>query len=372
MPIAQPNDDLPRAGRGDGNPPDANPRFGQLLAEKWHELDRQRDENHQKSRTDVDRYIRLGWAGKCARELGYRLLDVPASNPPDLAAQWRMGIGTMVHDRWQEVLTVAFPDASIEHVIGKEHDETFGFPISGRTDVYLVESADASLGASLESTRPGVSPDEGTATDSADQGPNPSGASAPSTRRIAIELKTINGFGFKMAVGERGLAEGPRSGALFQAAMNGRALDADEVVIVLLSLECLSDRALGNVVRNAGGEARPDRKFVAEWTYPMAELDEMVDREIKRLTKVLAMVDARAMALDELANQDEGGPTEVLDLAPLPPRSIPLEMPARARITDPKKGAWHLVIDGNVMDAGTTWMCGYCSWQDQCIKDGGS
>lgn len=332
MALKADNSDLAKA--PEGNPPDAEPRYGQLLAEAWHELTRERD--HQKSRTDVDRYIRLGWGGKCARDIGYRLMGVEPSNPADLAGEWRMGLGTLVHEHLQAALVKAFPTASIEHVVGAEHDEVMGLPVSGRTDVFLVENKDVS--------------------------PLLPGVVSIHPKRIAIEVKTVNGFAFKKQIGAgAGPAEGPRSGAIFQAALNGRALGADEVTVVILSMECLSDQALRSFVAKVGGEPRPDRKFVAEWTWPMADLDEMVDRELKRLAKIMEMVDAR------LAE-----PTEIAPLPPLPPRSIPLEMPARARVTDPSKGTWLLEVDGNAIQAGSTWMCGYCDYHDQCIADGPS
>jgi hypothetical protein len=232
-----------------------------------------------------------------------------------------MGLGTMVHELLQEAVTRAFPGAEVEKVVGAEHDEIMGLPTSGRTDLFIVTMPDETADP------PKVS------------------------KRVAVEIKTINGFGFKMAVGARGVPEGPRSGALFQAALNGRAHQADEVVVLVLSLECLSDRELGELVKKTGGEADPIRKFVAEWSYAMSELDEMVDRELERLGKIVKLVD------------DEK----------LPPRSIPLEMPARARVTDPMKGVWQIVADGNVMDSGTVWQCEhYCEFRDRCAEDGPS
>lgn len=330
MAIKQSAADIPREASA-GNPPDEHPRYGQLLAQAWSAIN---DEHyHQKSRTDVPRYVRLSWAGACARLVGYRLLDRPESNPPDLAAIWRMSLGTMVHELLQEALVRAFPTAEIEKNIGAESDALFGFPVSGRTDVFLVD-------------------DDG--------------------KRIAIEVKSINGFGFKKSVGARGVPEGPRGSALYQAALNGRAHNADEIVIVYLSLECLSDRELTALVTKTGGEPIDIRKFVAEYTYSRADLDALVDAELKRLAKIVGMVDLRAEAEQALAEQTEGGPSAVLDLAPLPPRSIPLSMPARARVTDPLKGTWALVVEDNVLQAGESWECQYCSQQLRCAEDGPS
>ncbi len=346
MAIRQDNADLPR-GETEGNPPDAVPRFGQLLAEAWGAMN---DEHyHVKSRTDVDRYIRLGWGGKCARDIGYRLLEVEPTNPSDLAGEWRMGLGTMVHELLQEAVRRAFPGAEIEKVVGAEHDEIMGLPTSGRTDLFIVQT-DEVIGRRADELLPGEA-----------WGDCEGERLAVHPKRVAVEIKTINGFGFKMAVGARGVPEGPRTGALFQAALNGRAHGADEVVVLVLSLECLSDRELDSLVKKQGGAPDSWRKFLAEWTYPMSALDEMVDRELKRLGKIVKMTD------DVMASMAAEEP-----LAPLPPRSIPLEMPARGRVTDPSTGAWQTEIEGNVMDAGKTWMCGYCDYRDRCIADGPS
>lgn len=344
MAIKKSNADIPR-GAETGNPPDPHPRFGPALAEAWGELNAA--EFHQKSRTDVEHYIRLGWGGMCARLIGYRLLGVEESNPTDLAGHWRMGLGTMVHGGLQETLQRAFPGAEMEKVVDATHDEIMGLPTSGRTDVFIVEQVNPLA----------------VARDIDGNELNGAGEVIGKARRICIEVKTINGFGYKKAVGARGVPEGPRSGALFQAALNGRAHGADEVVVVYLSLECLSDRELTALVGKVGGEPASHRKFVAEWTWSMSDLDEMVDRELARLAKILKMTDDYVL--------DDNGDGEVIG-AKLPPRSIPLEMPARARVTDPSKGAWQVVVNDNVMDSGETWMCGYCDYQDQCVKDGPS
>jgi hypothetical protein len=312
MPLARDNSDIPRT--AGGNPPDAEPRFGHLLAEAWAARSQ---ETHQKSRADVEHYIRLGWAGKCARDIGYRLTDTPPSNPTDVDGYWRMGLGTMVHEQLQDVITELWPHAEVEKVVGAESDETFGFPASGRTDLFIIEFTDE--------PRPG--------------------------KRISVEFKTVNGFGFKSMIGaNKGPAEGPKTGALFQAALNGRAHGADEVVIVYLAFECLSDRVLDTLVAKNGGTADASRKFIAEWTYAMSDLDEMVDHELGRLKQIVRLVDAGELA----------------------PRFIPLEMPPRSRIVNPATGAWEQAIDGNVLRGGTTWWCQYCNYRDICTADGPS
>lgn len=282
-----------------GNPPDETPRFGPLLAKAWAELD---VDDHVKSRTDVEHYVRLGWGGACSRLLSYRLTDVPESDPTTLSGYWRMNLGKLVHEELQAALQLVFPKASIEHLVGADHDEIFGFPVSGRTDVFLVED----------------------------------------DRKIAIEVKTVNGFGYKKMVGARGVPEGPRTSAIYQAALNGRALDADEVVVVMLSLECLGQREADKLGFDDIG------KFCSEWTWSMADLNEMVDRELVRLKRVVELADEGTLA----------------------PRFAPLEMPGGARVQDPATGVWTLERGGSVLETGTYWGCSYCSHQQQCVSDG--
>jgi hypothetical protein len=317
--IKAPVEDVP-----EGNAPDAVPRFGHLLAEAWQAV--QNDAYaHTKSRTDVEHYVRLGWAGQCARKIGYQLLEVEPSNPADLAATWRMSLGTLVHEGLQAAIVAAYPGAEVEKIVGAEHDETFGFPVSGRSDVYLVSDTIPETGEE---------------------------------KHTLIEIKTINGFGFKKAIGARGVAEGPKSGALYQAGLNARAHGADEIVLLYLSLECLSQREADKLP----GDPAPERKFLAEWTYTAADLAPLIDEEIVRLRKIVKMADEIAY----VAKHDGSYRPK------LPPRSVPLEMPKRARIVDAAKGIWHVEVDGNIMDHGSYWGCGYCDHQSTCIQDGPS
>jgi hypothetical protein len=160
----------------------------------------------------------------------------------------------------------------------------------------------------------------------------------------ALEIKTINGYGMKMAAGARGDAEGPRTSAITQGALNALAVDADELVILVLSLELMSERELAKL---GPGKTEVDR-FVAEWTFTREQYEPVARAEIARINKILALNDEHK----------------------LPPRVMP-GLPDGARIVDPKRGAWHVVVDGQVTQAGTHWQCAnYCRHRDRCIADG--
>lgn len=317
MPIREDHSELPRSGQQrDDHAPDDHPRFAVRLAHAW--ADRHVDESDRPFAIEGSK-VRGSWAGKCVRDLGYRIAGLEETDPPDLAGYWRMSLGQILHEQIQEVLSEAFPMASIEHVVSFLDGAG-----SGHADVFLA------LG------------DNGVNYDTKYLAPD------HPARRILIEVKSINGFGFKRAVGARGSAEGPRDNALAQAALYGKALDAHEIVIVYLSLECLSDRELVKLMGTDAGESW--RKFAAEWTYERDEFLPIAQRHETILAKAI-----------EMAGDDEH---------PLLPRHVPDQMPNGAVVVDPTKGLWELKQDGQILDAGETWLCNYCGNRSRCIADG--
>lgn len=277
-----------------GRPPDPDPLFAKLLAEEWARMFV--DESDRPMATDEAR-IRHSWAGECARRLGYRLLGADESNPLTVADHWRFGVGQLVHEGWQSALKAAFPDSEVEFTC------TLGDGLTAGHGDAFVRTDDTT---------------------------------------IAFELKTINGFGFKKAIGARGAPEGPRHSSKLQGALNALAVDADLLCIVYTSLELLSPRE----AKKLGHEDW--RRFCAQWTYPREKYAPAAQRELERLALVVADVDAGVM----------------------PERAIPdPELPPGAVIFDPVKGRWEVREAGLIKDTGTTWHCAYCPFQDQCVKD---
>lgn len=334
--------DLPGASDGDGERPVAQPLVVHLLAEEWH---RQYVEagNDEKAFAIPGTRFRASWAAGCARATGYRIqendarialdsfvgqvgstvamteednerftglqqavLALAPTNPPSIADTWRMGLGQMVHDALQWVLIRAmerrFPGAQIEVAVDLRPDVDG----SGSVDIVIVES----------------------------------------DRTIVVELKTINGFGFKLSsIPFKGPAQGPRYGAKVQGALSAKALEADLLIVGYLSLELLSPDVAKRNGRDEIG------RFTAEWHYTPEQFLPWAEAEHKRVSKILEIVDA-------------GG---------LPPRAIAdPEIPKRARITDPSSGAWTVTDpeSGAIVQAGKTWWCGYCWQRDRCITDG--
>jgi hypothetical protein len=165
------------------------------------------------------------------------------------------------------------------------------------------------------------------------------------TRRIVYELKSIGGFGYKMAVGERAVPEGPRHSAKVQGALGALALDADDLVVGLLATEAISK---GAAKRNRIPE---HTRVVAEWTFPREEWEPLALAEVARMKRVLELVDDGSLA----------------------PCAIPdPDIPTAALVVDPNSGRWEVRQDDAITDTGSTWMCGYCNWQETCVAVGES
>lgn len=289
--------------------PDTTARFAPRLAEAWAATVDQGD----KAFAHEDTMIRHSWAGGCARRIAYDIAGAEKTEPLTLADHWRFGIGTLAHERWQEVMVEAFPEAEVE--VKVRIDE---IPSSGHIDLVLREMIE-------EST-----PD--------DDGGN--------VHVTAMELKTINGFGFKAAIGARGEAEGPRHSALLQGALNAHAVDADELVIVYLSLENLSPRELNKMW--PGGESW--QRFAAEWTYTRDEYEPLAEAEISRLRRIVEFVEAG---------------DEVPRLLSDPPGAIVINP-----VDQVGYGRYQVVArDGTVLGEDTTWVCAYCSYRTRCAID---
>ena len=240
-------------------------------------------------------------AASCSRQIAYRLCDTEPSNPLTGADYWRFGLGTMVHnqlkpaiDRWldKEEGVTAIEEAEVE--LGD-----YGY---GHVDLTL-KAGD---------------------------------------KTIVVELKTINGTGFKKAIG----GEGPRHSALVQGAMYAHASNADLLIICYLTMELLSPSwAEARGFDNTG-------RFGAEWHFTKEEFTPIAEAEIARLDYIA----------DNLV---QGLPHEV----PRMFSEYDPEIPWGAEIIDPSTGAWVLEEDNQLLAKGKTWMCNYCNYQDRCVNE---
>lgn len=306
MAIKRDLSDLPPA---NGLTPDPSPRFVGALVEEWAK------DHHDDKPTAHGTPFRHSDAGKCARAISYTAAGIPKSDPMDITGVWNTRLGSLIHDLWQEALRRRWPDAEVEVTCS-----TVGADGSGHIDAVIrTECSDCDR-----------------CTDG--------------WRTVAYELKTVGGFGFKAAVGaaRKGTpAEGPKAAHLLQAAINGRAVDADEVVVGYLAKEAIS----ATVAKRFGIEDDLGR-IAAEWTFTREQYEALADGEAKRVAGILALVADGKLAA----------------------RKSP-EMPTGAEVTDPETGAYEVRLrtedDGEtvVADTGSTWECApYCNFHTLCAQ----
>lgn len=293
MTLARDLSTLPRAAIAKtGAAPDTHPRFVHLLVEQMKAAN---DKAGPKPTAHGTR-VRHSDAGKCARAIGYRAVGIPESDPMDLPGVWVTSLGTLIHEAWQAALRITYPEALIEPKLGID-----GLDASGHADAVV------------------TLPD----------------------RKVLVELKTTGGYSYKMKVGERGQPEGPSYEHLLQAALNGVAVDADEVVIGYIATEAISRQAASR---------KPHltelSRFCAEWTFTRDEFEPLAEMERRRIQGIL----------------------DVVDRGELPRRIIPSpELPKGAEITNPAKGVWEVHdADGGLVDTGSFWACTYCPFQATC------
>lgn len=291
MPIARDLSDLPAAGP-DGLTPDPNPRFVGVLVEAWADA---LDDN---KATAHGTPFRHSDAGKCARAISYAAAGIAKSDPMDLTGVWNVTLGTLLHDRWQAALLERFPDAEVEVKV-----RTVGADGSGHIDAVIRDGA----------------------------------------KIVCYELKSVGGFAFKAAVGaaRKGTpAEGPKAAHLYQAALNGAAVDADEVVVGYLAKEAIS---VGQARRYGLGDD-PLARISAEWTLTRDQYEPIAQMEATRVAAILDLLEAGEVA---------------------PRRGV--EMPPRSEVTEPTNGAWVAKDPGEkITEVGSTWECGYCAWRTLC------
>ena len=211
--------------------------------------------------------------------------------------------GTMMHEAFQEALQERFPGTEVEVKVG-EGDR------GGHMDA-LVLTADEIY-------------DE----------------ASPITS--AIEYKSVDGFKFKLAVGERNDPKGPDYSHVLQACLNAYAEGASEAVVVYAARGAISKQAAAR--KNITDAAR----VTAEWTLDRQAYTAYAKLEIERITAILALLDNGTLAACKIPDP---------------------ELPPGALIVDPAKGTWVLNDEEDRMvDGGTTWHCTYCKHQDTCAK----
>jgi hypothetical protein len=233
-------------------------------------------------------------AGGCERSYWYKAQGTPETDPMDAPGFWSTTLGQLIHDWFEVWMPVTYP--------GIEMEKEFVLTLPG-TDIEIGGHSDA------------FHPDlDG--------------------MRVAFELKSINGTGYRRA--GRG---GPRESAEIQGAIAAKAMDADLLVIVYAALEVSSPA----VAKKNGYVDLPFQQMISEWSTTPDVFLPMADEELARVA---------------LSIQGEKSARR------------PLDIPVTAEITDPMTGTWFSHNDDGVPNGtGASWRCNYCRYQQHCKTD---
>lgn len=327
MPINRDLSGVPRRTEA-GLPPSKHPFAVTALAEKFYE--QYVNTGAALAIPEAGNYRASYTSKRCDRQLYYALAGVEPSNPVTIADIWRFALGELVHTALQSARGAAHPEALHEPHVDLR---PLGIDGSGHVDVLDGD--------------------------------------------LLIELKSINGFSFKMtSTSMKGPPQGPRYGAVVQAALLAAGINAaghvlvpevnkdgevelhqvdveeiKRIVVGYLSLELVGPGMVDVIVNDDDDFGREVARFTAEWHFTMDELQPIAEYEVGRIRRIKHMVERQQIPVRALHDP---------------------EYPAGAVIASPKvKSAPWQLVDGDVVeDSGTTWFCGYCPHIDQCVADG--
>lgn len=271
--------------------------FAAQLGRAWLELHPRQDREHAVPGTR----FRHSDAASCDRQLSYKLTDTEPTEPLSINSLWTFRVGQLVHDDWQPALARAFPDVQLE-----------------------VKGTSLATDGSFHS--------DGTIL-------------WPTGELDVVEVKSINGFGFKFMVGSRGKARGPRHSALVQLACNTVSTEgARGGWLVYVSIENMS------VKEAAKANFSPlDRMMKVTW-YSRGQLEPIAAAEFNRVNRIIDLVDSDMLGARRIPDP---------------------ELPADHIVTNPATGEWQVLDDqGATLELGSTWQCEYCAFRSKCIEDG--
>lgn len=296
MPLNKDLSDLPSTQENSGWPPDKDPTLvGKLVEGWWSEA-----QHHDRAQA-ADTPFRASSVGYCGRSMYYQAKREPESNPATRADVWRMGLGSLIHEAMAPTIRASFPEAAFEvpfvHPTGL---------VSGHADIVLDDAV--------------------------------------------VDIKTINGFGYKMqATTFKGAPSGPKRAHILQPAMAASALFRPKVIVLYLSMELVGPDLVKTLVNQKWGDLG---RFAAQWTVNEETWQPMVTDELVRLRR-----------LSDIIEQGDG----------LPLRMVPDDDGQMWEVTKPTDTAKSQAVryeGGEVVDTTTTWMCGYCRYRDRCLEDG--
>lgn len=304
MPIKQTHDDLPKAAPVERH----RPAFGRRVQLPWIDGALQRwlaaQDQMERPHAVEDRAWRASWsATRCDRQLWYQMNRVAETEPMTIADRWRLNLGSIiglqiaVHlmEELGEAGLIVYPEVptDLRHI-----------GIDGSTFVEFV------------------------ARDSED------------VARHVIEIKSINGFGFKdVAIGQKGNPPAPRFGHVVQTAIEAAAYGVGGTLVYLAT------ELIGQGIADSKHLSDIDR-FCAVYRFTAEECKKIAADEAARIARI---------------GEVDKPPVRRLSSPDYPPSAV---------ITNPVKGHWTVTVDDGVVDHGNAWFCDYCSFRTQCVMDG--
>jgi hypothetical protein len=326
--INRSNEDLPRKGSDRLPIPSSEQQIAGPVAHAWWEQ-YQAGPDFRRARAIEELPLRASAVAlRCDRAFWYSLVGTTPTNATDAAGVFRMRLGTLVHDEL----------ASVGVLTGDVDDKNL------KQGWFEEEAID------LSSIMPGSA--HGDWIHYLDGKPTE-----------VAEIKTVGGYAFKlMASNFNGPPEGPKWEHAMQAALVAVAIGAQKIRLVYFAMENLAPSLAEAVAADEFG------RFCAEWVFDMDEPFPGASKTLREAVHVEAKREIRLLAL--------ATPTEDGIIMPERVLSHP-DYPGGSMVIDPKpakgKAKWvKYNIDGEVVETGTTWMCEYCDWLDQCVSDGGA
>lgn len=211
-----------------------------VLAEKWH----QANIDAGPKPTALGTRFRHSDAASCERKIALTALGVE-QEPMDISGSWVTTLGTLLHEKWQEAVSEALLEGSVEIEMKVGNFEVYDG--SGHLDALIDDGG----------------------------------------YRICYELKTTGGTSFRRIVGapsgwqKTAKAYGPSWSHVVQGSLNAYLADADELRIGYLATEAIS------VGKGFDGLDRISAEYVSHKT----EFTHIALDEIRRVTRILGAVD---------------------------------------------------------------------------------
>lgn len=199
-------------------------------------------ENRERAPSLVDGlHANASSAGACARQVGFRVAGLEASNPITGDALFNFTVGDAIHDVIQTAMLAKIPNAE------KEINGAIGDFITCRADLkYPADDA----------------------------------------KTICCEIKSVSDFAYKLATGAKlksngrwntkeQKGEGPKKEHILQVGISAKSIDADYLCIVY--------------ARKTATKGEP---VICEWRFKVEEFEQEIQDEIARLKQIVETVKA--------------------------------------------------------------------------------